>query len=157
GITESIINTMSQLPRLKVMARSTVFRYKGKELDALTIGRELNVRAVLTGRIQPRGEALNILAELVNVADGAQLWGEQFNREIADIFAVQEEIAEQICERLRVKLSGEQRKRLAKRPTRNAEAYKLYLKGRFYWNKRSLEYAHKSFEFFNRTIEMDDT
>src|SRR5438552_255801 len=128
GIAESIINSLSQLPKLRVMARSTVFRYKGKEVDPQRVGRELNVDAVLTGRVIQRGDTLIIKTELVDVADGSQLWGEQYNRKLSDIFAVEEEIANQISEKLRMKLTGEEKKRLTKRHTENTEAYQLYLK-----------------------------
>src|SRR5258705_12322238 len=137
GITESIINSLSQLPRLKVMARSTVFRYKGGDIDFQQVGRDLGVRAVLTGRVLLVGERLIIGTELVDVADGAQLWGEQYHRAMADIFELQAEISRQISERLRLKLSGAEKKRLTKRHTKKTQAYELYLKGRFFWNKRT--------------------
>ncbi len=155
GITESIINSLSQIPKLRVMARSTVFRYKGRETDPQEVGRDLNVRAVLTGRVLQLGDRLIIKAELVNVADGSQLWGEQYNRELSDIFALQEEIAQQISEKLRIKLTGEEKKRLTKRYTENTEAYQFYLKGRFYWNKRTSEAAKKGIEYFEQAIEKD--
>ncbi len=155
GITESIINSLSQLPQLKVMARSTVFRYKGREIDPQVIGRELGVRAVLTGRVIQLNENLIIRMELVDVADGWQLWGEQYNRNSADLLAVQEEISREISEKLRLKLSGEQKKRLAKRYTESTEAYQTYLKGRFYWNKRTLEGLRRGVEYFQQAIRLD--
>ncbi|HKQ53900.1 MAG TPA: tetratricopeptide repeat protein [Pyrinomonadaceae bacterium] len=155
GITESIINSLSQLPQLKVMARSTVFRYKGREIDPQMVGRELGVRAVLTGRVIQLNENLIIRMELVDVADGWQLWGEQYNRNSADLLAVQEEISREISEKLRLKLSGEQKKRLAKRYTESTEAYQTYLKGRFYWNKRTLEGLRRGVEYFQQAIRLD--
>lgn len=155
GITESIINSLSRLPRLRVMARSTVFRYKGKDVDPLEVGRVLNVRAVLTGRALQRGDTLVIKTELVDAADGAQVWGEQYNRKLQDIFAIEEEISRDISEKLKLKLSGEQKKRLAKRHTEKTEAYQLYLKGRYSWNKRTIEGLTRSIEDFNRAIEID--
>ena len=123
GITESLINSLSQLPRLRVMARTTVFRYKGQAVDPQKVGRELGVRAVLTGRVLQRGDTLNVQADLVDVTDGSQLWGEQYNRKLADILVVQEEISREISEKLRLRLSGEEKKQLAKRYTENPEAY----------------------------------
>ena len=155
GITESIINNLSQLPRLRVMARSTVFRYKGRESDPREVGRDLNVRAVLTGRLLQRGELLVIKAELADTTDGSQLWGEQYNRQMADIFSVEEEISKEISEKLRLKLSGEQKKRLTKRHTENTRAYHLYLKGRYYWNKRTEEGIKKGIEHFHEAIGAD--
>src|SRR5205823_7984077 len=115
GITESIINTLSQLPQLKVMARSTVFRYKGLEVDPQEVGSRLGVRAVLTGRVLHRGDTLNIQTELVDVSDGSQRWGEQYNRQLSDVFAIEGEISREISEKLRLKLTGEEQGRLAKR------------------------------------------
>jgi serine/threonine protein kinase/Tfp pilus assembly protein PilF len=156
GITESIINNLSQLPKLRVMARSTVFRYKGREIDPREVGRDLNVRAVLTGRLLQRGELLVIKAELVDAADGSQLWGEQYNRQMADIFTIEEEISKEISEKLRLKLSGAQKKRLTKRHTENTKAYHLYLKGRFHWNKRIEEELKKGIQYFEQAIAVDD-
>ena len=155
GLTESIINSLSQLPQLKVMARSTVFRFKGREIDPRAVGRELGVRAVLTGRVIQLNENLIIRTELVDVADGWQLWGEQYNRNSADLLAVQEEISREISEKLRLKLSGEQKRRLAKRYTESTEAYQTYLKGRFYWNKRTLEGLRRGVEYFQQAIRLD--
>ena len=129
GITDSLMDSLSELPNLKVMSHSAVFRYKGKEADPRAVGRELGVRAVLQGRITQRGDNLSISAELVDVEDNSHLWGEQYNRKLADALAVQNEIAAQISDKLRLKLSGEQKTRLAKRQTENPEAYQLYLKG----------------------------
>jgi DNA-binding SARP family transcriptional activator/TolB-like protein len=155
GITESIINNLSQLPQLKVMARSTVFRYKGREGDPREIGGHLGVRAVLTGRVMQRGDRLNIQTELVDVSDGSQLWGEQYDRRPADIFEVQEEIAREISEKLRLRLTGEERRRLTERHTENIEAYHDYLKGRYYWNKRDIAWLKKGVEHFRRAIDLD--
>jgi len=155
GITESLINSLSQLPKIRVIARSTVFRYKGRDVEAQTAGAELNVRALLMGRVVQRGDTLSIQADLVDAADGSQLWGERYNRRLADIFVIEDEIARQISEKLRTKLTGEQQKRLAKRPTQNTEAYQLYLRGRYHWNKRTREANHKAMEYFQQAIEID--
>jgi serine/threonine-protein kinase len=155
GVTESIINSLTQLPNLKVIARSSVFRYKGKESDPLTVGKELGVRAVLTGRILQRGDNLTISTELVDVRDNKQLWGEQYSEKISDLLSVQREIASKITANLRLKLSGEQQNRVAKHYTDNPEAYQLYLKGRFYWNKRSADGFKKASEQFQQAVDKD--
>jgi serine/threonine protein kinase/Tfp pilus assembly protein PilF len=155
GITESIINNLSHLPKLRVIARSTAFRYKAKDLDPQSIGRDLNVTFLLTGRIVQRGKILSMQVELVKAANGAQLWGERYTRPLADIFAVEAEIASEISQTLKVKLTGEEKKRLAKRYTYDPEAYQLYLKGRFWWNKRVPEALAKSIPYFQQAIEKD--
>jgi TolB-like protein/DNA-binding SARP family transcriptional activator len=155
GITESIISNLSQLARLRVMARSTVFRYKGREVDAQEVGRALGVRAVLTGRVVRLGERLVIRAELVDASDGTQLWGGQYDRDFSDVLAVQEEIARRISESLQLKLTGEEQERLARRHTDNTEAYHAYLRGRYCWNKRTEEELRKSVEYFRQAIEME--
>jgi TolB-like protein/Flp pilus assembly protein TadD len=157
GVTESIINALSQLPKLRVVARSTVFRYKGRDVDPRLVGQELGVRAVLTGRIQQVGNGLMIGAELIDVVNDAQLWGERYNRQLADIFEVQEDIAHEISEKLRLKLTGSEKKRLRKRPTADTEAYQLYLKGRFFWNQRTGEAIKTSVDYFERAIGKDPT
>ena len=155
GITESIIQSVSEFPKVRVMARSTVFRFKGRAADPQAVGRQLNVRAVLTGRVVQRGDSLIVGVELMDATNGWRLWGKQFQRPLQDVFTVQEEIAREISENLRVNLTGRQQKRLAKRPTANPEAYKLYLKGRFFWNKRSEESLRKGIELFRQAIEAD--
>lgn len=155
GITESVINTLSRLPGLRVMARSTVFRYKGQHVDPLVVGRELQVRAVLIGRLLQRGEQIVIKAELVDARDGALLWAAQYERAAGDVFAIEAELAEQISAQLKVKLSYEQQPGLAQRYTANAEAYELYLRGRFFWNQRSLDGMRKGVEYFIRALRLD--
>jgi serine/threonine-protein kinase len=155
GITESIINTLSQLPQLRVRSRSSVFRYKGQDVDPQKAGRELKVEAVVTGRVTQRGDNLIIQAELVDVSDAAQLWGAQYNRRVADIFLVQEEIAREISDKLRLRLTGEEKQRLAKRHTENAEAYQLYLRGRYHWNRRTEEGFRRALDYFQQAIERD--
>ncbi len=155
GITESIINNLSKLPKLKVMARSTVFRYKGQDLDPQAVGDELNVRAVMTGRVLQLGDDLVITTELVDVRDGSQLWGEHYKRKLVDIFEVQEEIAKRISEKMEVRLSGAEKKKLVKRETQNPEAYQAYLKGRYYWNKRTPQGFLKGIEYFEHATRID--
>ena len=155
GITESIINNLSQLPKLRVMARSTVFRYKGGEVDPQVVGHDLGVRAVLTGRVLERGELSVIKVELADADDGSHIWGAQYNRKLADIFTIEEEISREISEKLRLKLSGAEKKQLAKRYAENSEAYQLYLKGRFHWNKRTEESVNKGIDYFKQAIYSD--
>jgi serine/threonine protein kinase/TolB-like protein/Tfp pilus assembly protein PilF len=155
GITESIINTLSQLPQLKVMARATVFRYKGREVDAEEVRRDLNVRAVMMGRVLQFGDNLVIKIELVDTEDGSQLWGEQYKRKAADIFEVQEEISKEISEKLKLKLTGEEKKLLGKRYTDNTEAYNLYLKGRFCLSKTTKEALNNAIKHFRQAIDVD--
>jgi len=155
GISESLINSLSQVPNLRVVPRSTVFRYKGRDIDPQTVGRELGVRAVLTGRLVQRGDTLSIQTELVDVTEQSTLWGEQYNRKLADLLVVQEEISREISSKLRLKLSGEERKQLARRYTENTEAYQLYLKGRYHWNKRTAEDLKKGVDYFRQAIDID--
>jgi TolB-like protein/Tfp pilus assembly protein PilF len=155
GITESIISSLSQLPRVRVMARSAVFRYKGQGIDPQALGRDLRLHAVLTGRVVPYGDTLTIGAELVEVENGWRLWGEVYTRSLADIFAVQEDISREISAKLRLQLTGEEKKALAKRYTENVEAYRDYLKGRYYCSKMTPDALQKSVVSFQQAIEKD--
>src|SRR5215475_9651375 len=155
GITESLINSLSQVGGLRVMARSVVFRYKGKDSDPVKIGRDLRVRAVLVSRMLQRDDTLIINTELVDVDKGSQLWGAQYKRKLADVVTLQEEISRDISENLRLRLTGEEKLRLRRHSTENAEAYQLYLKGRYYSNKASIEGLKKSVEYFQQAIEKD--
>ena len=157
GVTESIINSLTQLPNLKVIARSSVFHYKGKETDPLTAGNELGVRAVLAGRIMQRGDNITISAELTDVRDNKQLWGEQYERKASDLMSLQRDIAGQIANNLRLKISGEEHNRMMKHYTENPEAYQAYLKGRYYWNKRTEAGLKKGIEYFQQAIDLDPT
>ena len=155
GITETIISRLSRLPHLRVMARSTVFRFKGSEVDPIVAGRELRVGAVVTGRVYHRGDDLVVKTELVDLGDGSQLWGERHARKIADVLAIEDEIAERISENLRLKLTGDDKEQLSRRPTDNQEAYRLYLRGRFFWNKRTEDGLRRGVEYFRQAIEAD--
>ena len=155
GITESLINSLSQLPNLKVIARSSVFRYKGREIDPQTVGRELGVRAVLTGRVVQMGDQLIIQTELVDVDTQTRLWGEKYSRKVSDIIPLQDEISREISEKLRLKLSGKEREQLTKRYTENSEAYQLYWKGRYLWNRRRPEDIREAITDFQRAIDLD--
>ncbi len=157
GITESIINLLSQLPGLRVMARSTAFRYKGRDADPQEVGRALKVRAVLTGRLFQRGDRLVIKMELVDVRDGSQLWGEHYDRKLSDVLVVEKAIAQEIAEKLCLRLTRGQKRRVGQARTENAEAYQCYLKGRYHWSKRTAEGLKKSIKLFEQAIDIDPT
>jgi serine/threonine protein kinase/tetratricopeptide (TPR) repeat protein len=157
GITDTLINSLSQVRKLRVVPRSLAFRYKGQEVEPQRAGSELNARAVLTGRVMQRGDTLLVGAELMDVAKLSQLWGAQYNRKMADIFALQEEIAREITEKLRLQLTGEEKKRLTKRATGNKEAYQLYLNGRYWLEKRTPEGFSKAIEYFQQAIAKDSS
>jgi TolB-like protein/tetratricopeptide (TPR) repeat protein len=155
GITGSLINTLASIPKLRVMAQSTIFRYKGQEIDPQAIGRELHVRAVVTGRIMQEGGSLRVGAELVDVATGCQLWGAQYDRKPDDILVVQDEISSEISGKLRLQLTKAEKKRLTVHHTENPEAYRLYLKGRHHWNRWTEEAFYKAIEYFQLAVEKD--
>jgi serine/threonine protein kinase/Tfp pilus assembly protein PilF len=155
GIAGSLINILATVPKLRVMAQSTVFRYKGRPIDPQAVGHELNVRAVLTGRIMQSGGSLRIGTELVDVATGSQLWGAQYDRKPGDIFAIQDEISNEISGKLRLKLTRAEKKRLTKHQTDDAEAYRLYLKGRHHWNRWTEDGFYKAIEYFQQAVEKD--
>jgi serine/threonine protein kinase/tetratricopeptide (TPR) repeat protein len=155
GIAGSLINILATVPKLRVIAQSTVFRYKGRRVDPQDVGRELNVRAVLTGRIMQSGGSLRIGTELVDVATGSQLWGAQYDRKPGDIFAIQDEISNEMSGKLRLKLTRAEKKRLTKHQTDDAEAYRLYLKGRHHWNRWTEDGFYKAIEYFQQAVEKD--
>jgi eukaryotic-like serine/threonine-protein kinase len=155
GLTESLIDSLSGLPNLKVMSRSAVFRYKGKDADPRAAGKELGVRAVLVGRITQRGDSLSVNAELVNTDDNSELWGDRYNRKLADVLAVQQDIVAQIAGKLRAKLSSAQKTEMARGQTENPEAYQLYLKGRYYAGKFDAENLKKGYAYFQQAIALD--
>lgn len=157
GLTESILYGLSQLPRLSVVAQSAVFRYKGSEQDAREIGRALGVGAVVTGRVRQRGDSLLVSAELIEVERGFQMWGAQYKRQAADLLATEEEIAKEISAKLRLRLTPEKERLIARRRTDNVEAYHLFLKGRFHWGRRTEEALKKALQFFRNAIEADPT
>ena len=155
GIPESIINSLSELPKLKVMSRNSVFHYKGKEADAQTVGKELKVQTLLTGRVRQRGDSLTIGVELINAQDNSQVWGQQYNRKLADVFAVQEEIAKEVSQKLRLKLTGAQQDQLAKRPTENLKAFQYYMQGRAAAQRRTNADLRASVNYFERALQED--
>jgi TolB-like protein len=155
GLTENVINNLSQLQPLRVMAWGTVARFKGQQVTPAEIGRTLGVRVVLTGRVLQLNERLIVRVELIDAADGAHLWGDAYDRELADVFAIQEVVASEISRNLRLKLTGEEKRRLTRRHTENTTAYQLYLKGRYFWYKRTEQDLRKGIEYFNQAIEED--
>src|ERR1017187_9596039 len=155
GITESIINNLSQLPQLSVRSFSAVAHFKNKDLNPQAAGNELKVRAVLTGRLVRRGDEFSISAELVDVRGNRQIWGSQYTRKVDDILAMQEEISREISEKLRLQMTGADKQRLNRRQTVDAAAYQLYLQGRYQWNKRTLEGLQQSIDYFQQAIQKD--
>jgi serine/threonine protein kinase/tetratricopeptide (TPR) repeat protein len=157
GITESITNSLSQLPELKVMSRNAAFRFKSAKQDPQETGRSLNVGAVLTGRLVKLGDQVIIKTELIKVADGSQIWGDEYKTTLSDILSVQAEVSRKISESLRLRLTGEEQQKLSKRYSSDAEAYQLYLKGRYHWNKRNEDGFRNSIDFFKQAEERDPT
>ncbi len=157
GLTEDLIGTLSQLPNMKVMARSTVFRFKGKDDDPAKVGQTLKVDAVLTGRITRRGDALNISADLVNVSDGSEIWGASYTRKMSEVSTLQEEITRDVAAKLRSRLTGEQQKQMTRPTTANSEAYQLYLRGRYHFNLRGKENILACIDLFKQAIASDPT
>ncbi len=155
GMTETLISSLSQLPNMDVRARSSVFRYKGKDTDARTIAKELDVQAILTGKVVQREKDLSLYVELVDAASDKVIWSETYNRPMTNLVVLQKDIARDVSRNLQTKLSGADEQKLAKNYTENTEAYKLYLRGRFHWNKRTGEEVKKSVEHFQQAIELD--
>jgi len=155
GVTDGVISSLSRMPELRVMARSTVFSYKGHEVNAQKVGKELNVDAVLMGRVSQRSNMISIQVDLVNVADGSELWGDQYNRNMADLLTVQGDIAKEIYSNLRPRLTGEEAQGLGKHATENPEAYQAYLQGLFYWNKWTEDGFKKASNYFTQAVTLD--
>ena len=156
GITETLIGNLSKLPKLKVMSRTTVFRYKKQEVDPVAVGQTLNVEALLTGRLEKRDQTLIITLELVSTRDNSRLWGDEFQHKLSDLLAAQAVISERVSERLRAQLTGEEREQITKRYTQNPEAYRFYLNGRFEWNRQSAEGFRKAIEHYKQAIALDE-
>jgi TolB-like protein len=155
GLTESLIYRLSQLPNLKVSPTSSVLRYKGKEIDPQKIATELGVNSVMSGRMIQRGDNLTISVELIDTANNRILWGEQYERKTSDLLTMQREIATTITEKLQLKLSGDDAKGVTKKYTDSNEAYQLYLKGRFYWNKRTVDGLKQAAAFYKQATQTD--
>jgi len=155
GVTESLINNLSELGNLAVKNRSSVFRYKGKDVEPQQIAADLKVQVVLNGRVTQRGDSLTISLDLVDGSTGDQIWGEQYIRKAGDLAALQSEIARDVSQKLRSRLSGAEQDRVVKNQTQNTEAYQLYLQGRYNWNKRTDETTKKAIEFFQQAVAKD--
>jgi TolB-like protein/Flp pilus assembly protein TadD len=155
GISEALINSLTELQQLRVIARSTAFHYKGKDVDPRQVGRELQVAVVLTGRVRQMQDALSVQVDLVDATTGAQLWGAAYERKISDVIAVKQTIAREVTEKLKLNLSGEEQRRLVKRDSTNPEAYQFYMRGRYFWNKRTADGIKRAFEQFQQAIERD--
>jgi adenylate cyclase len=155
GISEALINSLTELQQLRVIARSTAFHYKGKDVDPQRVGRELHVAAVLTGRVRQLQDALSVQVDLVDAITGAQLWGAAYDRKISDVVTVKQAIAREVTQKLKVRLTGEEERRLVKRDTSNPQAYQSYLRGRYLWNRRTPNGLQQATEEFQTAIERD--
>jgi len=155
GISETLINSLSELRNLRVIARATAFQYKGKQVDPERIGRELRVRAVVTGRVRQVQDALSIQVDLIDATNGTQLWGQSYDGKLSDALAVKQAIAREVTGKLKLRLSGEEERRLMQRDTVNAAAYQFYLKGRYFWNQRTADGLEKGINYFRKAIEAD--
>jgi serine/threonine protein kinase/TolB-like protein len=155
GLTESLIAGLAHVPDLKVKSRNSVFRYKGKEVDVEKVGKELTVDALLTGRVVQRGDTIQVSADLTNVQDNTEIWGGQYERKASDIISLQQQIAGDIAGKLRTKMSGAEKQQVARQGTQNPEAYQLYVKGRYYWNKRTFADINTAISYFNQAIDKD--
>ncbi|GAC1678634.1 MAG: hypothetical protein PVS2B2_15870 [Candidatus Acidiferrum sp.] len=155
GITETLINNLSRVSKLRVVPRSTVFRYKGQFTAPEKIGHDLNVRAVVTGRVTRRGDSFIVGAELIDVGKDSQLWGDQYSQKLSDILGIQDQISKAIADHLKIELTGAEQQQVARRDTQNVEAYQLYLKGRYFWNKRTKDGVKQGLAYFQQAIEKD--
>jgi eukaryotic-like serine/threonine-protein kinase len=155
GLTESLISSLAHVPQLKVKSRNSVFRYKGKDVDVQKVGKDLTVDALLTGRVVQHGGSVQVSAELTNVQDNTEIWGEQYERKATDIISLQQQIAGDIADKLRSKLSGDEKQQVTKQGTENTEAYQLYVKGRYYWTKRTSADIKTAISYFNQAIDKD--
>ncbi len=155
GISEALINSLTELRQLRVIARSTAFRYKGKDIDPQQVGRELNVDTVLMGRVKTLGGNLDVQVDLVDANTGAQVWGHEYERNVSDVLSVKQAIAREVTDSLKLRLSGAEQQQLSKRDTSNAESFQSYLRGRYYWNKRSADGLKKAIEQFQQAIDAD--
>jgi serine/threonine protein kinase/tetratricopeptide (TPR) repeat protein len=155
GLTESLIASLAHVPQLKVKSRNSVFRYKGKDIDPQQVGKDLTVDALLTGRVVQHGDTIQVTADLTSVQDNTEIWGEHYERKAADIISLQQQIASDIAGKLRSTLTGSEKQQVVKQGTQNPEAYQLYVKGRYYWNKRNATDLHTAIAYFNQAIDKD--
>jgi eukaryotic-like serine/threonine-protein kinase len=155
GLTESLIASLTHVPQLKVKSRNSVFRYKGKDVDVQKVGKELTVDALITGRVAQRGDTIQVSAELTNVQENTEIWGGQYERKSSDIISLQQQVAGDIAEKLRLRMSGAEKQQVTKQGTKNPEAYQLYVKGRYYWSKRTGADIKTAISYFNQAIDKD--
>jgi serine/threonine protein kinase/tetratricopeptide (TPR) repeat protein len=155
GITESLIGSLVHVPELRVKSRNSVFRYKGKDVDVQKVGKDLGVSALVSGRVVPRGDSIEVSAELTDVRDNTEIWGQHYSGKSADIISLQQQMSSDLAKKLRSKLSTSEKQEVTKQGTQNAEAYDLYLKGRYHWNKRTEEGFRKAIEYFSEATEKD--
>jgi serine/threonine protein kinase/tetratricopeptide (TPR) repeat protein len=155
GLTESLMASLAHVPQLKVKSRNSVFRYKGKDIDVQTVGKNLTVDALLTGRVVQHGDTVQVSAELTSVRDNTEIWGEQYERKSSGIISLQQQIAGDIADKLRSKLTGAEKQQVTRQGTQNAEAYQLYVKGRYNWNKRTEASINTAISYFNQAIDKD--
>jgi eukaryotic-like serine/threonine-protein kinase len=155
GITESVIAGLTRVPDLKVKSRNSVFRYKGKDVDIQKVGNDLGVSALVSGRVTPHGDSIEVSAELTDVRDNTEIWGQHYSGKSADIISLQQQIAGDLADKLRSKLSSSEKQQVTKQGTQNPEAYELYLKGRYYWNKRTAPDLDTAMSYFNQAIARD--
>src|SRR4029077_8425174 len=155
GVTESLISSLTHVPELKVKSRNSVFRYKGKDIDVQKVGNDLGVSALVSGRLVPRGDSIEVSAELTDVRDNTELWGQHYSLKSANIVGLPQQIAGDIAEKLRSKLSAPERQQVTKQGTQNPEAYELYLKGRYYWNKQTGPDTATAIPYFNQAVAKD--
>ena len=155
GMTETLIRSLTQIPGLNVKSRSSVFRYKGKDIDARTLGNDLGVQAVLTGRVVQRGDQLRLSLELINAGNENVIWTDTYDRKAADLVSLQNDVARDVSNNLRIKLTNADQQKLSKNYTSDPEAYRLYLQGRYYWNKRTFREAAKGVPYFQQAVARD--
>jgi len=155
GMAEEIINSLAQLDRLRVVARTSSFAFKGKNEDIREMGRQLGVETLLEGSVRRAGNRLRVTTQLINVADGCHLWSERFDREMEDVFAIQDEISLAVTDALKLRLLGEEKKKIVKRHTENFKAYRAYLKGRYHWFIRSSESIERAIEYLKEAVAID--
>jgi len=155
GLTESLISSLVHVPQLKVKSRNSVFRYKGKDIDVQKVGKELTVDALLTGRVVQHGDTIQVSADLTSVQDNTEIWGEHYERKTSDIISLQQQIAGDIADKLRSKLSGTEKQQVTRQGTQNPEAYQLYVKGRYNWNKRTSADIKTAISYFNQALDKD--
>ncbi len=155
GITESLIDNLAHVPQLKVKSRNSVFRYKGKDVEVQKVGNDLGVSALVSGRVAPRGDTIEVSAELTDVRDSTEVWGQHYSGKSTEIISLQQQIAGDIAEKLRSKLSSLEKQQVTKQGTQNPEAYELYLRGRYSWNKRTPSDIAAAISYFNQAIAKD--